>query len=119
MDKKIILKELKNWFVFIVIATVSLQIVFYKELPATVIMYLISVVYLYTLPGYFILKLLVKDIGFTERIIIGTGIGFGIISVLAYYIGLFGIGFLGQTIILPLVVIILSIVLKKVIKNGI
>lgn len=100
-----------NFLLVLGVAYASLQIIFYKENPEVVLRYVVSLMYLYTLPGYFLINSLIKEMDFGEKVVIGTGIGFCITSILAYYLGLLHLGFITQVILLPLLIIILGVVI--------
>lgn len=119
IDKEILLGHLKRWLFLIIITFISLQIIFYKESPIVTLRYLFSLLYLYTLPGFFIVDLLAKKLKFTEKIVVGTGFGFGMTSVLAYYAGILGLGFFVQVILIPLLIIAASLFLRfKIFKDN-
>ena len=112
-------KELLYIGLMFLIVLIAFKIAFYKENLAVLLRSVLSLFWLFALPGYFIMLYWKEKLGFTERFIIGTALAAGVIGILSYYLGLLGLNIKYHTIILPLVLILIGIVanIRKMITS--
>ncbi|MBN1645266.1 hypothetical protein JW851_04510 [Candidatus Woesearchaeota archaeon] len=86
--KKAILNELKVIIIAFILFYLFFQIHYYKENIFLVLKMAIAHFYLFIIPGYSICLLFYGKIGQIERLIIGTGSGYGLQSFLLYFINM-------------------------------
>lgn len=103
-----ILGELKNIGILFLIALVIFKAAFYNENILVVLRAVISLFWLFILPGYFATLYWHKNLDFTERIIAGTLSSAAMMGIFSYYLGLLGLNIKFHTILLPLVLILLG-----------
>ncbi|MEK6984011.1 MAG: hypothetical protein AABX33_05535 [Nanoarchaeota archaeon] len=113
--KKEVFDILKKEFAYIGIlfltALIIFKIAFYKEGLMVVLVDVLSLLWLFVLPGYFVMLHWKDKIDFTERIIIGTALAVGVIGSSSYYLGLFGLHIKYHILILPTVIILASFII--------
>ena len=85
------------------------KIAFYKENFIVLLRIVLSIFWLFVLPGYFIMLYWKEKIGFIERIVVGISIAAAIIGIFSYYISLAGLNLKFHAIVLPLVLILVGI----------
>jgi hypothetical protein len=103
-------KELMYIGLLFIIALVVFKIAFFKEEVTVLLRTVLSLFWLFVLPGYFILLYWKEKLGFMERFIVGIMVSAAIIGIASYYIGLIGLNIKYHTALLPLVLIIIGIV---------
>ncbi len=103
------LKELKYIGILFLLAIVMFKIAFFNESLAVLIRTILSLFWLFALPGYFIMLYWKEKLGFMERFIIGIALSAGIIGIFSYYLGLIGLNIKYHTIVLPVVLILIGI----------
>ena len=101
-----VLEELKNIGILFLIALVVFKAAFYNESILVVLRMVISLFWLFILPGYFATLYWHKKLDFTERIIAGTLLSAAMMGIFSYYLGLLGLNIKFHTILLPLVLIL-------------
>ena len=114
MDKKLIEKikgEAIYLLLLLIISVIIFKIVFYKEEVVTILLLSVSLFWLFVLPGFLLLYYYYDKFGFFERFVIGTVLGFAVVSISSYYLGIIGINVNIHQIILPIVFIIIAIIL--------
>ena len=103
-----VLAELKNEMLLLLlilaVMVVIVKIAYYREGFISVIRTAASLYWLFVLPGYSLMLYWRKNLGFTERIIMGTVASMALSGLLSYYLGLVGLKIQNQTILLPLVI---------------
>ncbi len=103
------LKLLKKELIYLIIALVSgiflFKLIFYNETFANLIKFVLSLFWLFVIPGYSMMLYWQKSLDFVERMVIGTALGVGLEGILSYYFGLFGMHIKFHAIVLPLVII--------------
>ena len=82
------------------------KIAFYKQDFLTILRTVVSIFYLFGLPGYSIMLYWHDKLGFFERFIIGAMLAAGIIGTLSYYLGLLGINIRHHSFLLPVMLIL-------------
>lgn len=98
-------KELQYIGILFVVALVMFKVVFFKENLIVIFRVVLSLFWLFILPGYFLMLYWKEKLEFIERFIIGIALSLAVVGTLSYYLGLFGLHIKFQTIILPLVLI--------------
>ena len=111
--KKEVFEDMKKELMYIgllfIIALVVFKIAFFKEEVTVLLRTVLSLFWLFVLPGYFILLYWKEKLGFMERFIVGIMVSAAITSIASYYIGLIGLNLKYHAILLPLVLIIIGI----------
>ncbi len=92
--------------VALVAGIILFKIIFYNENLINVIKFVLSLFWLFLLPGYSIIFYWEKKLDFLERLIIGTALSIGLEGIFSYYFGLLGLNIKSHAIILPLLIII-------------
>jgi uncharacterized membrane protein len=99
-------KELQYVGILFLIALIIFKIAFFKENILVLSRTVLSLFWLFVLPGYFIMLYWKEKIGFLERFIIGVALSAAIIGIFSYYLGLMGLNIRYHTFVLPLVLIL-------------
>ena len=114
--KKELFETIKKEFQYIallfLIVLIIFKIAFYKENFIVLFRYVLSLFWLYVLPGYFIILYWKDKLRFTERFVIGSVFAAVIIGIASYYFGLLGLNIKYHTIILPLILILVGIAIN-------
>jgi hypothetical protein len=105
-------KELAYIGILFVIVLIIFQIAFYKENFIIVLKIVLSLFWLFVLPGYFIMFYWEKKLGFLERFVIGIALSAAIIGIFSYYLGLVGLNIGLHAITLPSVLILIGIAIN-------
>ena len=110
MKKEIFdLKELKYLGLLFILVLIIFKIAFFKENIAVLLRNVLSLFWLFAIPGYFIMLYWKEHLGFTERFVIGIAISAAIIGIFSYYLGLIGLNIKFHYILLPILLIIIGI----------
>ena len=96
-------QEVMKLGILLVAVYAAVQIAFYKESPIMVIRLVLSLFFLFVIPGWRVLYILREKIGFLERAISGTLLFAGIFMIMAYYGGFVGVHIKYSTWIIPLI----------------
>jgi len=109
LKKKIFdLEELKYLGILFLLVLIAFKIAFFKENLIVLVRSVVSIFWLFVIPGYFIMLYWKEKIGFIERIVVGMGMAAAIIGILSYYLSLAGLNLRFHFILLPLLSIILG-----------
>lgn len=103
------LKELQYLGILFIAALIIFKIAFFKENMIMLLRNVLSVFWLFVLPGYFMMIYWKEKLGFTERFIIGTVLAAAVIGAVSYYLGLVGLDIKFHAIALPLILIAVSL----------
>ena len=103
------LRELKYIGIMFLISLIIFKIAFFKENLYILFRSVLSLFWLFVLPGYFLLLYWKEKLSFTERFIIGIALSAAVIGIFSYYLGLIGLNIKYHTIVLPLILISLGI----------
>jgi uncharacterized membrane protein len=106
---ELVKKEAQYMGILFLLALIIFKIAFYKENLAVLFRNVLSLFWLFVLPGYFILLYWREKLDFMERFIVGIMISAAITSIARYYSGLIGLNLKYHAILLPLVLIIIGI----------
>lgn len=109
---ELIKKELQYIGSIFLIVLIIFKIAFFKEEIFVLFRTVLSLFWLFVLPGYFILLYWKEKISFMERFFIGIVLSAGIIGISSYYSGIMGLNIKYHAIILPLVLILIGIVIN-------
>ena len=102
-------KELVNLGILLILFILIFKIVYFKESLFIVFRTVLSIFWLFVLPGYFIMFYWHEKLRFTERLIIGIAFSAAIIGIFSYYLGLIGLNIKYHGILLPIILILLGI----------
>ena len=105
-------REMKYIGLIFVLALIMFKIAFYKENIVVLFRTVLSLFWLFAIPGYFIMLYWKEKLGFMERFIIGIVLSAAIIGVFSYYLGLIGLNLKYHAIVLPLILILLGILIN-------
>ena len=98
--------ELFYLLIAFVIAVVIFEIAFYKENFINLLRIVLSLFWLFVLPGYFMMLYWQDKLEFMERFVIGIFLAAGIIGISSYYFGLIGLNVEYHSILLPSILIL-------------
>lgn len=96
--------------VLFLLALVIFKIAFYKENVITLFRNVLSIFWLFVLPGYFIMLYWHEKLSFLERTIVGIVIAAGATGILSYYLGIIGLNIKFHVLLLPLLLILLGFI---------
>ena len=99
--------------ILFLIAVTIFKIAFYKENFIVLLKTVISLFWLFVLPGYFIMLYWKEKLDFVERAVIGIGIAAAITGIFSYYISLIGFNLKYHAIALPLLMILIGILVNS------
>lgn len=102
----LIKKEMLYIGLWFLAALVIFYIAFFNEKPVNLFRIVLSLFWLFVLPGYFLMLYWREKLEFMERIVIGIFLAAAITGILSYYIGLIGLNIKYHTILLPVVIIL-------------
>jgi len=106
---ELVKKELRYIGILFLLVLIIFKIAFFKEDVVVLFRNVLSLFWLFALPGYFIMLYWEKELGFTERFVIGIAISAAIIGIFSYYLGLIGLNIKYHHILLPTVLVIIGI----------
>ena len=109
----IVKKESRYIGLLFLLCIAILKAVYFKEDILVVLRLLLSLFWLFILPGYFFMLYWGEKLDFTERIIVGIGAAAALIGIFSYYAGLIGLDMKYHTILLPLAMIIAGIIMSS------
>ena len=105
----LIKKELRYVGILLIATLIIFKIAFFKENIIVLLRNVLSVFWLFVLPGYFMMLYWKEKLGFTERFIIGIVLAAAVIGVASYYLGLVGLDIKFHAVALPLILIAASL----------
>ena len=105
-------KELGYIGIMFILVLISFKIAFYKDNLIVLFRTVLSLFWLFVLPGYFIMLYWREKLGFLERFVIGSILAAGVIGIFSYYLGLLGLNIKYHTIVLPLVLILIGFIVN-------
>lgn len=104
-------KEMQYIGVSFLLALIIFKITFFKENLLVLFRAVLSLFWLFVLPGYFAMLYWKERLEFIERFIIGTALALGIVGISSYYFGLFGLDVKYHAVLLPLAIIIAGLII--------
>ena len=101
-------KELAYILALFVIFLIIFKIIYFKESFFIITRTVLSIFWLFVLPGYFAMFYWHEKLGFIERLVVGIALSAAIIGALSYYLGLIGLNIKYHALSLPLVIIVIG-----------
>lgn len=101
-------KELMLIGLSFLLLLVIFKLVFFKENLLVLFRNVLSLFWLFVLPGYFVMLYWKEKLNFLERFVIGIALAAGIIGIFSYYLGLIGLNIRYHVALLPLAIILLG-----------
>lgn len=109
---ELIRKELQYIGLLFLLALVIFKIAFFRESILVLARSVLSLFWLFVLPGYSIMLFWKEKLGFTERFAVGILLSAAVIGVFSYYVGLMGLNIKYHAVILPLVMVLAGIIIN-------
>ena len=111
----VIKRELRYIVFSFLLVLVVFKIAFFKENFIVLLRNVLSLFWLFVLPGYFIMLYWNEKLSFMGRFAVGIAIAAALIGISSYYLGLIGLNIKYHAVLLPLA--IMSIGLFILMKN--
>lgn len=114
MENKIIKKvveESKLLLVLIILSVVIFKIVFFKENIVTVIRIVLSLFWLFVIPGFYMMYAWVDELSMLERFVIGVIVSVGIVGIISYYLGILLLHTKYHMVVVPLLMLFVNLFL--------
>jgi len=115
--KKEVFEQIKKELIYIgilfLIIIIIFKIIFFKESIANVLRTVLSLFWLFALPGYFLMLYWREKLQFAERFVIGTALALAINGILSYYFGLIGLNISLHIFLLPVILILIGIIINS------
>ena len=108
---ELVKKESRYMSLLLIIILIIFKIVYFKESLIVLLRVVLSLFWLFAVPGYFIMLYWGEKLEFIERIIVGIGLAAAVIGIFSYYVGLIGAGIRYHTFLLPLTIIIIGFII--------
>lgn len=102
-------KELAYFGLLFLIAIIMLKLVYFKESFVVVLRLVLTLFWLFALPGYCIMLCWRDKLEFMERFVVGIALSAAIVGITSYYSGLLGLGIKYHTVLLPSLIILVGI----------
>ena len=109
---ELVKKELQYIGILFLLVLTIFKIAFFKENLVVLLRNVLSLFWLFALPGYFIMLYWKKQLRFVERLVIGVAMAAAIIGISSYYIGLIGLNIKYHSVALPLILILIGIIIN-------
>ena len=109
---ELVKKELQYMGMLFLLGLIIFKIAFFKEDIVVLLRTVLSLFWLFALPGYFIMLYWKEQLKFTERFVIGAAISAAIIGLSSYYIGLIGLDIKFHTVLIPVILILTGILIN-------
>jgi len=106
---ELIRKELQYIGLLFLLALVIFKIAFFRENLLVLARNVLSLFWLFVLPGYSMMLCWKEKLGFTERFVVGILLSAAVIGISSYYIGLMGLDIKYHAILLPLVMVLIGL----------
>ncbi len=102
-------KEMIYTLIVFFIAIAIFKIAFFKESFIVVLRMVLSLFWIFVLPGYFMMLYWRENLEFMERLVIGIVISAALAGILSYYLGLIGLNIKYHAVLLPPILILAGI----------
>ncbi len=109
--------ELKYVGLLLLIALIIFKIVYFKENLIVLLRFVLSLFWLFALPGYFLTLYWGENLEFMERFAIGIALAAAITGIFSYYFGLIGVNIKYHTFLLPFLIIVVGLTAAMSKKN--
>ena len=103
-------KELVHISLLFLLVLFIFKIAFFKENLVVLLRTVLSLFWLFALPGYFVMLYWKEKLEFIERIVIGIALSAGVIGAFSYYLGMIGLNIKYHAALLPLAIIIIGLI---------
>jgi len=113
------IKELKWLGMMALLAVIVFKAIFYKESLFMVIKTVLSLLWVFVLPGFAVMQYWAEKIGFLERMVAGVVLSAAAMGVASYYLGLIGVNIRYHGLLLPVAFMVIGgfLISKKYIKK--
>ena len=108
----IIKKESIYAGILFLLAVIIFKIAFFKEDIVIIFRNVLSLFWLFAIPGYIIMLYWRENLDFIERFVIGISLSAAIIGIFSYYFGIIGLNIRYHSVVLPLILIIIGLVIN-------
>lgn len=103
-------KEIAYVGLLFLLMIVIFKIAFYNEGLSALLRNVLSLFWLFVLPGYFAMLYWHEDLEFIERFVLGIMLSAGITGIFSYYLGLMGLNIKHHTVLLPVTLIFAGLI---------
>ena len=114
--KKENFEQLKNELITLgilfLLVVVGFRVIFLAENFNTILRTVISIFWIFVLPGFAVMFYWNDKLRFYERLIIGICVGAVIIGMLSYYLGIMGLHIKYHTVLLPFILILIGVIIN-------
>lgn len=110
-DFDAIKRELRHIGLIFLLSLIIFKIAFFKENIVVLLRNVVSLFWLFVLPGYFIMLYWKEQLGFAERFVISIMLSAAVIGMASYYLGLIGLDLRFHSIILPPILMLVGIII--------
>ncbi len=107
--KQMMSREWKSMLLVIIGILAVAYIAFFKESFANILRAAAGFIWLFIIPGWFLMSYWRNKLTFTQRMLFGTMISAALTGMFSYYLGLWVLGISKQIILLPLALIAVGI----------
>ena len=101
---EILIMEIPYLGALLLLSLIMFKIVFFRSSVLTVSRSVLSLFWIYAIPGYFVMIYWNDKINFLERFFIGIAVCAAITGISSYYLGLLGLNIVYHMFLLPLVI---------------
>jgi uncharacterized membrane protein len=112
-----LIKEAKTLLLVFVAVVILFQIIFYKESFITNLKTVLSLYWLFVLPGFYSLYHWHNKLDFIERFVIGVVLGFALVGILAYYLNIYTVHVKYYGVIIPLLILVINRIIILIISK--
>ena len=111
---KLLKDEIGKLGIVLIVLVIIFKIVFYRQDIVSTTRTALALFWMFILPGYALLYYWKDKLEFMERVVIGAAVGAAVTAILGYYFGLLGLHLKFQTIVLPVLMLLVAVaVIKK------
>ena len=104
-------REFRYIGILFLLSVIIFKIAFFRENFIVLLRSVLSLFWLFVLPGYFVMLYWRENLEFIERFIAGIVLSAAVIGIFSYYIGLLGLNIRYHAVLLPLVLIFMGIII--------
>ena len=105
-------REFRYIGILFLLSVIIFKIAFFRENFIVLLRSVLSLFWLFVLPGYFVMLYWRENLEFIERFIAGIVLSAAVIGIFSYYIGLLGLNIRYHAVLLPLVLIFMGIIIN-------
>ena len=104
-------KELQYLGILLLVSLILFKLVFFNEDLFVTVKMILSLFWIFVLPGYSVMFYWHEKLDFVERLVIGAALSAAVIGTISYYLGLAGLHIKYHGILLPVVIIAISLIM--------